>query len=92
MPIDVNKLETEGKDVTVVRNSNVQDSVLAFLKKNKKQAYTQKELGVELGMKPQQARQCCMALLKKDMVVRKAVDVPTESGKTQNQIHWRFSK
>ena len=89
-PIDVSAMEQNGKEVSNVRNAHTQDEVLAFLKKNKKHAYTQAELGIELSIKPQQARQCCMALQKKGLTVRKEVDVVVASGKTESHIHWRI--
>jgi len=89
-PIDVSAMEQNGREVSNIRNAQTQGEVLAFLKKNKKSAYTQAELGVELGIKPQQARQCCIALQKKGLTTRKEVDVVVASGKTESQIHWRF--
>jgi len=87
MPIDVNELEERGTDVTSVKNRHAQDTVLAFLKKNKKQAFTQRELGDNLEMRPQQVRQCCIALEKKNLAMRKSVEVPTTKG-SESRIFW----
>lgn len=92
MPIDVGTLETQGTEVVgTIRNADVQDSVKKFLKKNKSSAYTQAEVAAELGIRPQQARQCLHALMKKGIVARKACDVPnSKTGRTQTQIHWNY--
>ena len=92
MPIDVKAMEKSGKEVSVVRNAHTQDTVLAFLKKNKANAYTQAEIGSELGIKPQQARQCCHALMKKGKAGRKTVTITTDGGKPQDQIFWRYTQ
>jgi len=90
MPIDVKTLEDQGTEVIgTIRNADVQNSVYDYLKNNKKSAFTQKEIADALGIRPQQARQCLHALLKKGKVARKACDVYSEkTGKTMAQIHW----
>jgi len=87
MPIDVTELEARGTEVTTAKNRDAQDAVLAFLKKHKKEAFTQGELGTQLEMRPQQVRQICMALNKKEIVIRKSVEVATPKG-TKSQIFW----
>ena len=64
MPIDVKTLDTKGKAVSTKKNRPAQDQVLGFLKKNKDSAYMQSEIGAELDMRPQQARQILHALMK----------------------------
>jgi len=91
MPIDVSVMDESGTEVKTIRNAAVQDEVLSFLKKNKKSAYTQKEIGEELGIRPQQARQCCFALQKKGVVDRKAVPITKDNGKTVDEIHWCYT-
>ena len=89
MPIDVNVMEQQGSEVTTtIRNSHVQDEVFTFLKKHKKEAFNQKEIGDALGLRPQQVRQCCFALMKKGKVLRKSVSVTTANGKSADIIHW----
>ena len=91
MPIDVNELVSKGTEVKTVQNRNAQDTVLAFLKKNKTSAYMQKELGEALDMRPQQVRQCAIALEKKGEVIRKMLDVPTAKG-TESRIFWALKQ
>ncbi len=91
MPIDVDELNTNGTEVKTIQNRKAQDAVLKHLKKNKTQAFTQKELAVALEMRPQQIRQCCMALGKKELVIRKQVEVPTEKG-TESRIFWTLNQ
>jgi len=87
MPIDVDTLNEKGTEVKSAPNRKAQDSVLKFLRKNKNQAYTQRELADTLEMRPQQVRQCCMALQKKELVLRKQVEVPTDKG-SEARIFW----
>jgi len=91
MPIDVEDLQKKGTEVTTVKNRNAQDAVFAFLKKNKTQAFTQKELGDALEMRPQQVRQCAIALQDKEKVIRKQVEVPTAKG-TESRIFWSLKQ
>ena len=91
MPIDVEELESKGTEVKTIQNRKAQDAVLGHLKKHKKQAFTQKELADALDMRPQQIRQCCMALGKKELVIRKQLDVPTEKG-TEARIFWTLKQ
>ena len=84
-------MKEEGKDVRSIQNRPVQDDVLGFLRDHKDMAYTQKEIADELGIVPQQARQCLHALLKKHSVARKGYDVVGKSGKTTTQIHWKLA-
>ncbi len=91
MPIDVDELETKGTEVKTIKNRNAQDAVLNFLEKNKKLAYTQRELGDTLEMRPQQIRQCAIALEVKGLVVRKSCEVPTAKG-TESRIFWSLKQ
>ena len=91
MPIDVEELQSKGTEVKTVKNRNAQDAVLAFLKKNKGLAYTQRELGDTLEMRPQQIRQCAIALEGKGLVIRKSVDVPAAKG-TESRIFWSLKQ
>ena len=90
MAIDVKTLETEGKEVEQIDNRHAQRDVLVFMQENKKTAYTQKDISVELGMKPQQARQILHALKAKGTVSCKAIAVSTKSGTMKDQIHWKL--
>jgi transcription initiation factor IIE alpha subunit len=87
MPIDVEELVSKGKDVSTIRNRNAQDAVLSFLKKHKKEAFTQSELGTQLEMRPQQVRQICIALEKKNIAVRKQLEEAGPKGPVQ-RIYW----
>ena len=91
MPISTEDLMETGTEVTVVQNRKAQDSVLGLLTKHKKQAFTQREIADELGMKPQQARQCCVALAKKNVVIRKQVEIPVKDG-TENRSFWTLKQ
>ena len=91
MPIDVEELNEKGTEVQSVPNRKAQDAVLGYLKKHKKQAFTQSEIAADLEMRPQQVRQCCMALTKKDLVTRKQVEVPTDKG-TAQKIFWTLKQ
>jgi len=86
-PIDVNDLMEKGTEVKAVKSRHAQDSVLKYLSKNSDHAYTQGELGEALKMRPQQVRQCCVALEKKGLTVRKQVDIQTDKG-TEPRIFW----
>jgi len=92
MPIDIETLESQGREVSERRNNNAQKEVLSFLKRkdNKGKAFMQAEVGEELGMKPQQVRQIMFALAKKDIVVRKEVSYVGKSGKEEDGIFWRL--
>ena len=91
MPIDVDELNAKGTEVNTAPNRAAQDAVLAYLKKHKKQAFNQTELGKELEMRPQQVRQCCLALMKKELATRKQVEIATEKG-TKQQIFWTLKQ
>jgi len=91
MPIDVDTLNKSGTEVKTIQNRKAQDSVLNYLKKHKKSAFTQRELGDALKMRPQQIRQCCIALGDKELVIRKQVEIPTDKG-TENRIFWSLKQ
>ena len=91
MPISVKKLESEGKEVTKVKNRPAQDLVRKFLEDNAEHAFMQSEIGAELGMRPQQVRQCCLALEKQGVAVRKAVAVSTSNG-SADRIFYSFKQ
>jgi predicted ArsR family transcriptional regulator len=72
MPISSKDMREKGAPVESIQNAKRQEAVAAFLKEHKGQAYTQTEVAKEFAMKPQQARQIMMSLLKKGQVDRKA--------------------
>ena len=92
MPIDVKTLETEGREVTAQKNRPAQETVLGFLRKkeNKGQAFMQKEIADEVGMKPQQVRQIMHALMKKNVVTRKTCSYTNDAGKSEDGIFWKL--
>ena len=89
MPISIKEMETNGKEIAAIDNRPVQKEVLALLQENKGQAFMQGEIADTLDIVPQQARQCLIALEKKDKVERKAVPTETKSGRSVDRIHWR---
>ena len=92
MPIDVETLESQGREVSEQRNKHAQKEVLAFMrmKNNKGKAFMQAEVAAEVGMKPQQVRQIMFALAKKNIVTRKEVSYVNKAGKEEDGIFWRL--
>lgn len=93
MPVDAEVLRTQGTEVSQVQRGFRTQQVIAFLKKNKNQAYTQQEVadacsdeksGYE--MRPQQARQILVSLSKRKIVERLSVQV--ENGRL---IHYHYT-
>ena len=89
MTIDIQKLKDIGKNIqTIKTHSNIQPKVLAIIKLNSKdkKALTQKEVSTILSkqlkrdIRPQQARNALLALVKKNVVVRRVLEQPDENG------------
>jgi len=90
MPLDL-KAFGDGEEPQERAASIKKGEVFEFLKKNKKQAFTQKEVQVECGFNHSPAaRSVLMQLIKDGVVGRKSCPITDSKGGTVNRIHYAY--
>ena len=79
MPISLKDLQTKGQEVGSVSRGHRQVEVLDFFRANPSEAYSQSEVAGAMtkstgkAMSPQQARQICHSLVKRQALISKQV-------------------
>jgi predicted ArsR family transcriptional regulator len=74
-PLNASEFEAKGKAVEIKERVDRKSEVLAFLEKNAKEAYTQKEVADKLAIQQTQARSVLMNLIEEGKVRRAEVQV-----------------
>lgn len=72
-PIKVEELEEFGKEVGIVARESRATAIIAYLKKNSGEAYTQTEIGKAVGIASTHANQVLRTLCEKKQAIRKVV-------------------
>lgn len=96
MPIDIEKLESEGKDVSETARESRSPQVAKFLQDNDDSAYTQAEVAKEVTdesgkeLQGPHAHSILMGLVKKGKVERKSAPGLNAKGKEQDLIYYHW--
>lgn len=90
MPIDLETLEKEGKDVEIAERKSRKPEVLAFLKENSDSAYTQAEIAAQFGFQSPHAHSVLKGLVNDGTVEKKQAPGLNAKGKEQDLIYYHY--